>query len=180
MVDPSSYCPDWGLVGMVTLSAVIVVAAVAFSVATCGAGTVFAAVAIGAVVGAGVGGGPAAVLGGRVGGTVTNGSKALLAFGIGRLANIAAKGISDSILKHKVSSISNMNRKGQSLAIQQLEGLPQNMGSHVLKGSYRNAFKNYSKTQISSLVNNSSTWLKYGIYSSITSVNLSTMPYYVW
>ena len=50
-------------------------------------------------------------------------TSALLAFGIGGVANVAAKGISDKILNSKASFFANMGNKAKSLAVQKLQGM---------------------------------------------------------
>ena len=122
-------------------------------------------------------GGLASVAGGAISGTVTDWKSALLAFGIGGAASVFAKGVGDLVLNGRAKSIFNQGRKAKSLAVQQLQGSPFNMGAAALKGNMRNAFKNTSLATIKILVNNASPWLRLGIYSALTSAFLSSLPY---
>ncbi len=122
-------------------------------------------------------GGTASVVGGVISGSVTSLETLLLAFAIGGAASVIAKGVSDLILRGKANSIFNQGRKAKSLAVQQLQGSPFNMGSAALKGSMRNAFKDTSLATIKVLINNANPWFRLGIYSSLTSASLSSFPY---
>ena len=121
-------------------------------------------------------GGAASFFSGLVSGSVSDGQSALLAFAIGGV-NVAAKGVSDWILNGNDSSISNMGRKGKSLAVPQLQGNARNMGRQSVKASMRNAYKDYSKAQIMTLISSVNPWIRPGVFSSVTSAWLSTMPY---
>lgn len=131
---------------------------------------------IGGRIGAFVFGGIGAIAGGLITGTVNGWESALFAFGIGSFANLVSFGISCKINSIKASKIFNQNSKAKSLAIQKLQGHRLNMGKKALKGNMRNAFKNTSLSQIKILLNNSSPWLRYSIYSTIFSSLLSATP----
>ena len=94
---------------------------------------------------------------------------------VGGFANVAARGISDLILSRQTSQIMKMPRKAKSLTIQRIQG---EMGvPGALKGGMRNAYKNYTSAQVGQLLFESNPWIKYGIYSSINSAWMSSLPY---
>lgn len=124
-------------------------------------------------------GGAGSVASGFITGSVSfdNPWSIALAFGIGGIANVAARGISDVILGKQAASIFNQGNKAKSLAVQQLQGHTRNMGSQALKGSMRNAFKDTSLATIKGLINNVNPFFRFGIYASLNSAALSSFPY---
>ena len=124
-------------------------------------------------------GGFGSVVSGFITGTVgfDNGWSIALAFGIGGIANVVARGVSDIILGKKALAIFNQGKKAKSLAVQQLQGNARNMGSLALKGSMRNAFKDTSLATIKILLMNAKPIFRLGVYSSLNSAALSSFPY---
>ena len=118
-------------------------------------------------------GGLGAVAGGLITGSVYNGETMATAFLIGGFANIIGRGISEKVTSIKASKIFNQSRKAKSLDVQKLQAHRLNMGSKALKGRYVNAFKNTTKLEICRLLYNASPWLRFGIFSSLTSSGLS-------
>ena len=47
------------------------------------------------------------------------------------------------------------------------------MGAKALKGRYRNAFKNATEEEIEKLIKNAYSLIRYGVYSTVTSITLS-------
>ena len=118
-------------------------------------------------------GGLGAVAGGLITGSVYNGETMATAFLIGGFANIIGRGISERVTSIKASKIFNQSRKAKSLDVQKLQAHKLNMGSKALKGRYANAFKNTTKLEICRLLYNASSWLRFGIFSSLISSGLS-------
>ena len=131
------------------------------------------AIPIGGWVGALVFGALGALAGGLISGSINSIESALICMSIGAVANIIAYGIGDKIANTQASKIFNQSSKPKSLAVQKLQSHPLNMGTKVLKGSYRNAFKGTTQAEIKDLIINVSPLLRYGIYSAITSSILS-------
>ncbi len=131
------------------------------------------AVPIGGLAGAFILGGIGSVAGGLITGSVNSIETALVSFGIGAIANVVAYGISDKLANIKASKIFNQSNKAKSLAVQKLQGHPLNMGAKVLKGSFRNSFKQTTQKEILSLIKNANPWIRYSIYSSIFSSTMS-------
>jgi RHS repeat-associated protein len=73
-------------------------------------------------------GGSASVLGGIVSGTVSDFKSGLVAFAIGGVANVIARGISEKIASLKASKIYNQGNKAKSLDVQKLQSHKLNMG----------------------------------------------------
>jgi len=132
-------------------------------------GGAISAIPIGGIAGAFVFGGIGATVNGLITGSVNSVETFLLTFSIGAFANAAAYGISNQIAGVKAQKIFNLNSKSKSLAVQKLQSHPLNMGSQVLKGSMRNAYKNATLEQIQSLIYNVNSFIRNGIYSSIIS-----------
>ena len=118
-------------------------------------------------------GGAGAVVGGAITGSVNNVETFFTALTIGAVANLIGYGINVGIAKYKAGTIYNLGNKAKSLAVQQLQAHPMNMGAVALKGGYRNAFKNISQKEIQKLLMNANFWLSNSIFSSITSSSLS-------
>ena len=161
---------DWGKVGLVALGGAVAGAITAIPIPGAGFLSYLGTFALG---------GAGSVASGFITGTVSfdNPWSIALAFGIGGVANVAARGISDAILGNKASAIFNQGNKAKSLAVQQLQGHARNMGTSALKGSMRNAFKDTSLVAIKGLITNANPFIRYGIYSSINSAAMSTFPY---
>ena len=115
--------------------------------------------------------------GGAISGTINfnSGSEVAFAMIVGGFSNALARGIGEIILKNKVNGVMNQTRKGKSLTVQQLQGQLGVPGA--LKGSMRNAFKNYTGQQITELLTATNLLIKYGVYSSLYSALLSAIPY---
>ena len=150
---------DWTQIGISTLGGVV-------------AGGI-SAIPIGGWVGAIAFGGIGAVSGGLITGAVNSFETAAIIFGVGAFANLVGYGISNAIAKTQANFIYNLSNKAKSLAVQQLQMHPLNMGSVALKGSYRNAFKNISQQEIRSLLVHANPWLRNGVYSSFFASLLS-------
>ena len=118
-------------------------------------------------------GGAGAVVGGVITGSVNNVETFFTALTIGAVANLIGYGINAGIAKYKAGTIYNLGNKAKSLAVQQLQAHPMNMGAVALKGSYRNAFKNISQKEIQKILMNANFWLSNSVFSSITSSSLS-------
>ena len=86
-----------------------------------------------------------------------------------------ARGISDLILSYQTTQIMRLPKKAKSLHIQDLQGKAGNTAA--LKGRMRNTFKNYGRDQVMDLINKTNPWIKYGIYASVNSAWLSSLPY---
>ena len=115
--------------------------------------------------------------GGAVSGTINFNSSSEVAFAmvVGGFSNVVARGVGEIILKNKVNGIMNQTRKAKSLTIQKLQGQLGIPGA--MKGSMRNAFKNYTSQQTTELLIATNLLIKYGVYSSFYSAWLSTFPY---
>lgn len=118
-------------------------------------------------------GGLGSVAGGYITGSVNSLETAILAFGIGAIANLTGYGVSNAIVKSRAHAIFSLGNKAKSLAVQQLQAHPLNMGAVALKGSNRNAFKNVTQKEIQKLLMNANFWLRNSIFSSVTSSSLS-------
>ena len=118
-------------------------------------------------------GGTGAVAGGLITGSVNSLETAGIAFAIGGFANIAARGVSEKLASVKASRIFNQGNKAKSLAVQQLQGHPLNMGAQALKGSMRNAFKQTTQQEVLRLLMNADPWIRFGMYTAISSSALS-------
>ena len=94
---------------------------------------------------------------------------------IGGSSNVLARGISELILSYQTTQIMRLPKKAKSLHIQDLQGKAGNPAA--LKGRMRNAFKNYSRDQVMDLINKTNPWIKYGIYASVNSAWMSSLPY---
>ena len=126
-------------------------------------------------------GGVASVTGGLISGSVNSWETAALAFGIGAVANVAARGVSDLVKHIKVSKqinavrananrIASMSSKKKSLEIWNL------IGTDNLS---RNAFKSWGAPEIFDLliteastqlqISSTNNLLRYAVYSSIIS-----------
>ena len=117
------------------------------------------------------------LISGKVTGEIdfSNGSEVLLGVMVGGFSNVAARGISDLILDYQASKIMNQTRKAKSLEIQRLQGKLGVPGA--LKGGMRNSYKNFSKLQVANLLFEANPWIRFGIYSSINSAFISSLPY---
>ena len=93
-------------------------------------------------------GGAGTLAGGLITGSVNSVETGLLAFLIGGIANIAARGISEKIADMKASRIFNQGNKAKSLEVQQLQGHPLNMGSQALKGNMRNVLSKHHNRKL--------------------------------
>ena len=117
------------------------------------------------------------LISGKVTGEIdfSNGSEVFLGVMVGGFSNVAARGISDLILDYQASKIMNQTRKAKSLEIQRLQGKLGVPGA--LKGGMRNSYKNFSKLQVANLLFEANPWIRFGIYSSINSAFISSLPY---
>jgi len=155
--SPTSW--DWKEIGLSTLGGVFAGAISAIPLGGWGGALAFGALG--------------SLVGGLISGSVDSLESAIIAMSIGAIANVAAYGISNKITNVQAGKIFNQSNKAKSLAVQKLQSHPLNMGSKVLKGRYRNAFKNTTEKEIKELITNAYSLLRYGVYSSITSSALS-------
>ncbi|MBE6534412.1 MAG: hypothetical protein E7678_05550 [Ruminococcaceae bacterium] len=150
---------DWKQIGLSTLGGAV-------------AGAI-SSIPLGGWVGSLVFGALGSLAGGIISGSVDSLESAIMAMGIGAIANVVAYGISNKITNIQARKIFNQSRKAKSLAIQKLQSHPLNMGAKALKGQYRNAFKNTTVKEIEELIKNAYSFLRYGVYSAVTSSILS-------
>ena len=150
---------DWEQIGRSTLGGVVAGAISATPIGGFGGALAFGAVG--------------SLFGGLISGSVNSIETAVISMSIGALANGVACGISNKISKIQAGKIFNQSRKTKSLTVQKLQSHPLNMGHKVLKGKYRNAFKNATQEDIRELLNNANPMFRHGLYSAITSSILS-------
>lgn len=148
---------DWGQVGMSALGGGV-------------AGAV-SAIPLFGFCGSLVFGGAGNLLGGLISGSVTDLNTGIQAFAIGAIANGIGYGIGKGLTKFKTNKIGSLGGKAKSAAVWQLKGIEP---SSLSKG-VRYAYKNISNIELEKMVTQSISWLRNGIFSSITSSGLSSL-----